>query len=378
MPTGCHYFNLELCRACALLEAPYAAQLARKQEELAGALSRLKPVQVLPFVPSEGGLGSRHKAKLAAAGFAHAPRLGIYDSGLTFTELEKCPLHTPLLREILEELPRLVAQAGVSPYEIKRRRGELKYVIAREAHRTGRVIVRLVCRSRDALPRLKRLAASIADAHAAVHTVTCNVQPEPHSVLEGAEEHLLRGDGWIPERFGSLEVFSRPQSFMQVTPGVAEKLYAWAGALAQERAPRHVLDLYCGIGLFGLHCAPHAGRVSGVERSSDAISAAERNAVGNGIENASFRSGDAEDTRVPNNREIDFLIVNPPRGGLSPAVIELVRSISPRWFFYSSCNIATQLRDLTLLEGYRLVTARGFDMFPLTPHYESALLLERR
>ena len=145
-----------------------------------------------------------------------------------------------------------------------------------------------------------------------------------------------------------------------------------------------VWDLYCGIGTISLFLAQKAKRVYGVEIVPQAIEDANRNAEINGIENAEFFVGKAEEilpeyyekyAREHNGEKAyaDVIVVDPPRKGCDEALLRTMTEMSPKRIVYVSCDSATLARDLKYLceNGYRLEKVRAVDMFPMTVHVET-------
>ncbi|KAG6854170.1 hypothetical protein C0991_009822 [Blastosporella zonata] len=154
--------------------------------------------------------------------------------------------------------------------------------------------------------------------------------------------------------------------------------------------PTHLVDAYCGAGLFAITLSPHFQTVAGIELSEDSIKAAKTNAELNKIpiEKISFRAGDAADIfatvgEFPPDRTV--LIIDPPRKGCDDNFIRQLLEFRCKTVVYVSCNVHTQARDvgkiLKATEGeeqgrkYVLESVRGFDLFPQTAHVESVAVL---
>jgi len=140
-----------------------------------------------------------------------------------------------------------------------------------------------------------------------------------------------------------------------------------------------VWDLYCGIGTISLYAAKHAKHVIGVEIIPDAIRDAKENAKINGIENAEFLVGKAEDVAKIISKKPDVVIVDPPRKGCDKSLIDCIIKNAPKKIVYVSCDPATLSRDLKIFSenGYKLKSVRPVDMFPHTSHVESVSLIVR-
>ena len=173
-----------------------------------------------------------------------------------------------------------------------------------------------------------------------------------------------------------------PLSFYQVNPRQTEKLYSLALACAGLTGEETVWDLYCGVGTISLFMARHAKKVYGVEIIPEAIENARKNAERNGIKNARFYVGKAEEV-LPNyveklkaegkDPQIDVICVDPPRKGCDEKCIETMLEIAPRRIVYVSCDPATLARDLKKLAagGYELDYVQPVDQFGHTVHVET-------
>ena len=369
----CSYFAAGLCRSCRWLELPYADQLAAKQQRVAEALADHAGLSWLePVASAEAGF--RNKAKMVVAGSVEAPTLGILDPRGGGVDLRDCGLHTPGLAAALPVLAAFVATAGLTPYSVAERRGELKHLLVTESP-DGELMVRFVLRSREALPRIRKHLPRLLEA-LPVAVVSANLQPDHKAVLEGPEELTLHGDT-LTMRVNGLGLHLRPQSFFQTNTEVAAALYRHARDLAVSVGPATAWDLYCGVGGFGLHLAREGVRVRGVESSEQAIESARVTADELGVAGAEFLAGDATAYAVSAARAPELVVVNPPRRGIGPALAGWLEASSVRHVVYSSCNVDSLARDLAAMPSLRPMTGRLLDMFPHTDHHEVLLLLRR-
>ena len=161
-----------------------------------------------------------------------------------------------------------------------------------------------------------------------------------------------------------------------------EKLYGLAIDAAGLTGMETVIDVYCGIGTISLLAAKKAKTVHGIEIVERAVEDAKANAVINGIENASFEAGKAEDIlpkMYADGTRADVIFVDPPRKGLEPSVIEAVCGMEPDRIVYVSCDPATLARDLKLFaqKGYGTGKINTVDMFCQTGHVETVVLLSK-
>ena len=371
----CDYFSSGRCRSCRLMGVPYHRQLADKQTLAAGALQIVSPDVrwAEPFASAESGY--RNKAKWVVGGDVRNPSIGILDEHREGIDLRRCGICEPALIEAFPALVDFIARVGLVPYDVNRRVGDIKYLIVTTSP-DGRLLVRFVLRSLDRLDDIRHRLPELQSVLPAVAVVSVNLHPEHKAVLEGEKEILLTDHRTLSMRLGDVSLYLGPQSFFQTNTAVATGLYRQAADWTDQIAPTSVLDLYCGVGGFALHCAPASARsVHGVEISADAVAAARRSAADRpDPDRFSFDADDAAAGRL----DADLVIVNPPRRGLGAALADRIDAGAARHVIYSSCNPATLAADLARMPSLRATDARLFDMFPQTTHVEVAVLLERR
>ena len=196
------------------------------------------------------------------------------------------------------------------------------------------------------------------------------------------------GDDDLPRE---LDFEISANSFYQVNHEQMEKLYSVVRKYVRmcdtgRRGSPVVLDLYCGIGTIGLCIADLASHVHGVEIVKDAITDANRNATINGIVNATYTCGKAEEL-IPQwlageeeAVRADIVIVDPPRAGCRQELLDTIAEADIPHVIYVSCDPATLARDVKILheKGYELLSATPVDMFPNTGHVETVALIQKR
>ena len=388
----CPHFDSGACRSCTLLDLPRPRQLAegrgRVEQLLAPFL--LPGVQWdLPIVGAEEGF--RARGKMAVGGTAQAPVLTLPGQSAG-TDLCDCPLYPPGVEAVLDGAKALIRRAQVPPYDVARRRGEIKNVLV-TASPDGEHLLRLVLRSERALERIREHLPALLDAHPSIVAVTANIHPEHTTAVEGEQEIHLAGAASIAVRTGDVTLFARPRSFLQTHTEVAGQLYrqgaAWVREIAAERAEQvpaapRIWDLYCGLGGFALHIAlavPDA-HLTGVEVSPQAIDGAREGATAAGISSATFLVDDATRWAItaadgPEGPP-EVVVVNPPRRGLGGELSAWLERSGVQDVVYSSCNPETLATDLAAMPSLRVVAGRYVDMFPHTAHAEVIVRLRRR
>lgn len=369
----CHHYDAFRCRSCTLLEVPRVRQLSDKEAHARALVGA--PV----WLPTVAGPDAafRNKAKMAVGGTVDAPTLGILDRDLAGVDLRDCGLHSPGLTAALDRVAGWVADAGLVPYDVRARTGELKHVLMTESP-DGELMLRLVMRSTALEARVRSRLPALLEVVPSLRVVTINVQAEHKAVLEGEREIVLTGSSTLPMRLATgVTLRLGPRSFFQTNTAIAEALYdqarAWVGALPDVGS---VWDLYCGVGGFALHLAGPGRDVLGVEVSSDAVVAATATAQELGLA-ARFVAADATAYALEHVAAPDLVVVNPPRRGIGPDLAGWLEQSGVRHVVYSSCNAESLARDLAVMPSLRPVEARVLDMFPHTTHYEVLVLLSR-
>ncbi|ANS77773.1 23S rRNA (Uracil-5-) -methyltransferase rumB [Serinicoccus hydrothermalis] len=361
---------------------PYALQLAQKQRDVAGTLdTHVAADPWLEPVPSPES-GFRNKAKLVVGGTKVAPTVGILDADGHGTDLRHCGLYEAGLDRAVAALPDLLAGAGLTPYDVPSRQGELKHVLLTHSPDDA-ILARVVLRS----PGQRRRVGDLVEAWRRrpdlprLQVASINLQPAHAAVLEGRREEVLTPDTTLPMRLGEVTLHLGTRSFFQTNTTVASALYRQVAAWVDELDPGSVWDLYCGVGGFAVHLAAPGRQVTGVEVSAEAVRSAGRSAEGLGpaAEGLRFVTDDATAYALGSARQErpDLVIVNPPRRGLGARLPEWLETSGIPHVVYSSCAAATLSQDLERMPSYRVTRARLFDMFPQTRHHEVAVVLSR-
>ena len=339
--------------------------------------------------------------------------------------VEDCRLGVPQNKEILDIIKEWMNECGITPYDENTHTGLVRHVLIRYGFTSKQIMVCLVING-DSL-EAKRRAGNAADSLCerlskidGMTSISYNINKENTNVILGKKTvciwgrpyiedtiHLLSYPDFTPQGTGITYQIS-PQSFYQVNPKQTEKLYSTALAFAGLTGNENVWDLYCGIGTISLFLSQKAKQVYGVEIVPQAIEDAKNNAKLNGITNAQFFVGKAEEVlpqfyadakknitkgieaikpEVPAEKDTDeadmlrpdVIVVDPPRKGCDEKCLDTMLAMSPERIVYVSCDSATLARDLKILceEKYELIKWQAFDQFSHTGHVETVCLLSR-
>lgn len=394
----CTHFGV--CGGCKWQNLPYEEQLRLKTAQVRDQLTRIGKIElpeVRECLPSEETRFYRNKLEFTfadrrwmtyeeiaaadaiepvpAAGF-HIP--GMFDKVL---DIEKCWLQREPSNAIRLEAKRFCIEHGFTFHNARRHSGLMRNLVVRTAS-TGEMMVVAVF-GEDDRPRIGALLDHLAERFPEITSLMYVVNTKWNDSTADLEVRCWRGRDHIIERMEDLRFRVGPKSFYQTNSKQAYELYKVARDFAELSSDDVLYDLYTGTGTIALFCAARCRSVVGIEYVPEAIEDAKTNASINGIEHAHFFAGDMkkvlDDGFVAANGRPDAVILDPPRAGVDPEVIEVLLHAAPRRIVYVSCNPATQARDLALLDAsYRVEAVQPVDMFPHTHHVENVVKLVLR
>ncbi|WP_105639947.1 23S rRNA (uracil(747)-C(5))-methyltransferase RlmC [Cronobacter dublinensis] len=373
----CALYDAGRCRSCQWIEQPLDTQLADKMTDLRALLAELPVGDWCPPV-SGPEQAFRNKAKMVVSGSVEKPLLGMLHRDGTPVDLTECPLYPASFYAVFAALKPFIARAGLTPYNVARKRGELKYLLLTESTLDGGLMLRFVLRSTTKLEALRAALPALRAQLPQLTVVTANIQPVHMAIMEGDQEIWLTEQQALAENFNGVPLWIRPQSFFQTNPTVASALYAAARDWVRALPVHHMWDLFCGVGGFGLHCATPEMTLTGIEIAPEAIASASASAQQLGLRNVHFQALDSTDFATGQQAVPDLVLVNPPRRGIGEALCDYLSRMAPQYIIYSSCNARTMAKDIKQLPGYRIARVQLFDMFPHTAHYEVLTLLVRQ
>jgi len=372
----CALYQAGRCRSCQWLEKPYPQQLSDKQTQLTQLLDGMPVADWRPPVTS-AQQGFRNKAKMVVSGSVEKPLFGMVARDGEPVDLCACPLYPASFAAVFDVLKPFIARAGLTPYNVARKRGELKFLLLTESTQGG-MMLRFVLRSHSKLAQLRAALPWLQQQLPQLQVISANIQPVHMAILEGEEEMALTPEQALPERFNDVPLYIRPQSFFQTNPQVAAALYATARDWVAELPVHSMWDLFCGVGGFGLHCASPQMQLTGIEISAEAIACAQQSAQQLGLEQVSFAALDSTQFATGHTSVPQLVLVNPPRRGIGAELCAWLSRMAPDYILYSSCNPASMAQDIARLADYDISRVQLFDMFPHTAHFEVLTLLRRK
>ncbi|MEM8504489.1 MAG: 23S rRNA (uracil(1939)-C(5))-methyltransferase RlmD [Cyanobacteria bacterium P01_D01_bin.1] len=370
------------CGGCQWQQVSYEEQLAAKHRLVVDALTRigkLENVQVDPVLAAEEKLGYRNKATYPL-GLSPTKdvKAGYYRKGShRLVNLNQCPVQDDRLDPLLADLKKDIQAREWKIYDERSHKGHLKHLSLRVGQRTGQILITLVSRSVK-LKGIHEQAQQWMERYPEVVGVLINLNWKKTNAIFGPETFLIAGSPHLEEKFAGLTFHIQPATFFQVNTAQAERLLEEIQTELALSGNEILVDAYCGVGTFTLPLARRVKQCIGLEAFTESVVQAQANAALNDIENVGFRIGDVA-ALLPNlDVKPDILMLDPPRKGCEPKVLESIMAIRPERIVYVSCNPATLARDLRVLcetGHYRVTRVQPADFFSQTAHVESAVFL---
>lgn len=396
------YYSIA-CGGCKFQDIDYTEQLKLKFDKVKGAFAELTNISI-PEIPAIISAPSvfyyrnkmefsfSHKRWLTAeevketTEFKKDFALGMhtpytYDK---IIDLKTCYLQTKQTPEILNWFREYCLAENLEPYNSSTSAGYLRFLVIRESTYSGEIMINLITKTKET-ELIERLGEKLKTRFPNITSFYNSVYAKLGQVAMADELILIFGNKVISDSILGLKFEISPFSFFQPNTKAAEIVYQKLIDMANFQGHETVLDLYCGVGSISLAIASKVKKVIGFELVEEAVNAAERNKQLNNINNCEFFAGDLKDVvkvhPAFSNNDIDMIIVDPPRGGLHPHVIEKILELKIPTILYVSCNPVSQVANLQFFcqKGEYLITAiQPIDMLPNTYHVENIVKLERK
>ena len=376
------------CGGCSLRHIEYDETLNIKQRMVENLVNKTfsceNHIKVLPTLGMGNPYNYRNKAQFPVGLDKEGkPIMGIFAQRThEIIPMRNCLIQNYYSEQIANFIFGFVKQNGISVYDEKSGKGLLRHIVIKVGIRTHEIMCVLVINGKW-FDKEKELAKAIVSEFPEVKTVVKNINIKNTNVILGQENEVIYGDGFIYDILGEYTFKISPMSFYQVNPVQAEALYYTALEKAELSKDDVLFDLYCGIGTIGIFASKFVKKVYGIEIVEQAIEDAKENAKINEIDNIEFFAGDVEkifDKLMKEKQAFpDVVIVDPPRRGLDANTIQTLLALEPKKIVYISCNPATLVRDIKMLEEkFETSEIQPLDMFPFTSHIENIAILKFR
>lgn len=338
IPFKCPYF--EICGGCSLQNVEYRIELEYKLQKINNLLKKNKiDYQVKDIIKSAKRYNYRNKVSLKIEDNI----IGYYEKDThNIVEINKCFLLNDAINDVIDDLPRLSIING-SVIIRSNLKGELLLIIY-----TDKL-------NKDGIKYLVNK-----------HRISGIV----------LNDKCIFGSDFLVDKIDDYKFKISYNSFFQVNPYICKELFKIVKDYTKDA--NNLIDLYSGVGTLSIVAKENASSVLGVEIIDNAAINAKTNAMLNGVSNISFIASDTNKI-ISYLEGKDFVIVDPPRSGLTSKVIEGIKKYQVKNILYVSCDPNTLMRDLNLLlTDYKIIEFKLLDMFPNTYHVESVCVLEHK
>lgn len=374
------------CGGCQIMHLDYEKQLEYKEDKVRNCLTKIggfDKITMEPIVGMDYPYYYRNKSQFPVGKNKEGKVvIGFYASRThSIIDTDHCYIGADVNIKIIKFMRSFTEKYNIEPYDEVKHTGLLRHILTRMGYKTGEVMVCLVINGKD-IPHKNKLVEGLRKIPG-MKSICLNINTSNTNVILGEKVIKVWGETYIEDYIGKVKYRISPLSFFQVNPIQTEKLYNLALEYADLQGDEVVWDLYCGIGTISLFLAEKAKKVYGVEIIPQAIEDAKVNARINGIDNAEFYVGAAEEILPKKHKEenisADVIVVDPPRKGCDQKLLDTIISIAPKKVVYVSCDPATLARDLKYLHegGYELKKVRPVDQFGHSVHVETIVLMSR-
>jgi len=374
----------EKCGGCQLQHLGYEAQLKMKHQQVVDAIERIgkqRNVEIYPTIGAENPWNYRNKMQFPIGLQKKQVVIGCFaQNSHDIVDTKNCRIQEEANNLIANAMREIVQKLSIHVYDEKTQKGTLRHVIGRVA-KDGIMVVLVT--ATKVLPHAQEIVEHLKTHVPNLVSVMQNFNPKATNMIMGDLTKHLWGQKTILANLEDLTFHISARSFFQVNTTQAAVLYNKAVEYAGLTGKETVIDAYCGTGTITLFLAKKAKRVIGIEIVEPAIRDARKNAQDNKVSNAEFIVGDAT-TIMPRlyqeGMRPDVIVVDPPRVGCTPRVLQSFAAMKPKRIVYVSCYPASLARDLEILGslGYKTIKVQPVDMFPQTSHVESVALIERK
>lgn len=381
---ACRHFGL--CGGCTYQNLSYEDQLKMKASQVKELLDGVCSDYVFEGIKgSPDAWAYRNKMEFSFGDeVKDGPlALGMHKRGSfhDIVTVDGCKIVDEDYSRILECVLNYFKDTDLSFYRKLSHVGYLRHLLVRKGVKTGEILIDLITTT-QANPALDGLVEQLLalETDGKIVGILNTLNDSLADVVQSDETILLYGQDYFYEELLGLKFKISPFSFFQTNSRGAEVLYETARGYIGETKDKLIFDLYSGTGTIAQMIAPVAKKVIGVEIVEEAVEAAKVNAKLNNLDNCEFIAGDVLKVIDSIEERPELIVLDPPRDGIHPKALDKIIDYGVDRIVYISCKPTSLARDLEVLQerGYKLEKAIAVDMFPMTVHVESVILLHRK
>lgn len=375
------------CGACQLQHIDYNSQLKYKKQIVVDAMHSIfcSDIEVKDVIPSPIIKGYRHKIQYPISQTKDSKRIlaGYYKPGThDLVNIKHCPIQPEYCDKIIDFIRLNAQDIGISAYDEKTKKGELRHVVIRTSSFNNLSLVTIVVNSDRISKKIKHLSEKIYKNIDGISGVCVNLNNKKNNLILGEKTELICGIPYIEESLCDKIYKIASKTFFQVNPVCADNIFRYVKNYINTNFEKPtVLDAYAGITAFGISLSDIASIVVSIEEEKSSVELAKQIVDENHISNIELHQGDAGNflsQEAMLGRQFHVTILDPPRKGCSINSLDYALKLTKNKIIYVSCNPATLARDLKYLkeQGATVEYVQPFDMFPHTYHIESVAIID--
>ncbi len=366
----CPYFNI--CNGCATQHIDYNIQLENKKNTLKHAI---KYDQIEIFTDKEYFYRNRMDFLFFENGIGFRQQ----DPGKRI-DIEQCVIANETINQLLKEL-RVFFKAPIDAFDSKKKNGTFRYAVIRAPQNSSIessisfVLNSEAARITEAIEQIKQFAKQ---TRAENILITYVIPDEEESI--SSDYIIIKGKDMLKQQIMNKMFNYSIQGFFQNNTAMTEKMHNYVHNILKKYNTKdaYLLDLYAGVGTFGIINAELFKHTTIIEGFQGGIDAAKINVAENNIKNAIALCLDATHLRRIKINKPLYVITDPPRSGMDMKTIQQLIELQPEVIIYISCNTPQLGKDVKKFMKYEVKSAALFDLFPQTNHCEAVVELVRK
>jgi tRNA (uracil-5-)-methyltransferase len=362
MVPKCTYFGK--CGGCNSQHISYELQLENKRKNVEYT-TKFEGVQVfsgqeygyrnrMDFIFHEKGLGFRARGKWWKV-----------------VDIKNCSISTAKINMLLKEVAENFLVCDY--FDLKKQQGTFRYCVIRAIGKTSSISFVLnsdSVRLADAIDKVKRFSSRCS-----ANNIVIVYVPSVSDMSIGEEYFIVKGEDTLSADILGKKLNFHSQGFFQNNSLMAIKMHEYVSKLLEP--DKFLLDLYGGVGAFGIVNAKFFEKVVTVESFAKSSELAKNNIIENQLKNVTALCLDAKQIRKAQVPRDSVVITDPPRSGMHPRTISYLNAINPKKIIYISCNPTQLGKELPNLSKHKVKSVAMFDLFPQTNHCEVIVELVR-
>ena len=376
-----------VCGSCNWLFIDYKEQLVQKENIVRETLKNIIGIdlKVNQTIPSPKISEYRCKVQYPVSQKNTGRIVAGYYKNSTheLVNIKYCPMHNPLINEIMEFIKDKAQELKISAYDEKKHFGELRHIIFRQSSDLKSIIIIFAVNTDKINKKFKSIAGILVKKFPVIKGVCINFNQTKTNVIMGKNTQIITGNDYYLENISDKKFRISANSFFQVNPYCGEIMFDTVKNLIKQNINNPtILDAYSGVSSFGIWLSDIASKVVCIEEAETASCDAKYNVVLNKCTNIEIINGDAGknfEILKGNNVKFDVSVIDPPRKGCDSKALHNLISLTDKFIIYVSCNVSTLARDLKFLIEKNFIPQiiQPIDMFPNTYHTEVITLLKK-